>query len=242
MDFANKICLVTGGSRGIGSAIVKSLAEKGAVVYFTFVNLTEKKRKDSDQDKIYPVQCDVRDYESVKKMIGGIKSEHDRIDFVVNNAGISRDKPFALMPLKDWQDVIDTNLNGTFNVCRCSILEMIKKKAGRIINIASVSGITGNAGQSNYAASKAGIIGLSKSLAKEVASYGITVNVIAPGFVETDMVSHFSEKQREQALKMIPLKRFGISGEVASMVIYLLSDKADYITGEVIKIDGGIGI
>lgn len=243
MEFEGRVALVTGGSRGIGKAIVTQLSERGARVYFTFRNWTDELRQleEAGGGFLRPVQCDVSNYDAVKDMIKGIYSENEKIDFVVCNAGITRDKPLALMSVEDWRAVIDTNLNGTFHVCKSVVIKMMKQKSGRIINISSTSGLVGNPTQCNYAASKAAIIGFSKSLAKEVAGYGIRVNVIAPGVVETDMVASL-EKYRDQILNAIPLHRYGRADEIAALASYLLSDAADYITGEVIKVDGGMFI
>ena len=244
MQLERKICLVTGGSRGIGRAIVGMLAEQGAVVYFSYRNGSKEIDwiKSFDEGSVHPVQCDVRDYEAVHLMVKEIQTSRGAIDCIINNAGITKDKNLFLMSLQDWKDVIQTNLNGTFNVCRCAIAHMMKRKSGKIINIASITGISGNPGQCNYAASKAGIIGFSKSLAKEVAAYRITVNVVAPGLIATDMTATMPEKARQASFEKIPLKRLGSAGEVAAVVSFLLSDASGYMTGEVIKVDGGAAI
>lgn len=241
--FKNKVALVTGGSRGIGEAIVKQLSEEGAIVYYTYVNETEKIEKEiqcAAETNIYPIKSDVSDYNSVESTIKKIVEEKNSIDFVINNAGITRDRAFALMKVGNWEEVINTNLNGTFNVCKNVIMKMVKQKSGKIVNITSVSGMVGTPYQTNYSASKAGIIGFTKSIAREVAGNGITVNAVAPGLINTDILSAIPAKKVESYLGTIPLKRFGNPKEVSSLVCFLLSDKANYITGEVIKIDGGL--
>jgi 3-oxoacyl-[acyl-carrier protein] reductase len=189
-----------------------------------------------------PVQLDVRDFEGAKTLVEEVKKEFGRLDILVNNAGITRDKSLMMMGHEDWSEVIDTNLTGTFNTTRACIITFLKQKSGNIVNISSVSGVHPLAGQVNYAAAKAGVIGFTKSLAKEVAPYNIRVNAIAPGFISTEMTAELGEKARDKFLKMIPLQRFGTPDEVAKVVLFLLSDLSQYITGQTIQLDGGLGI
>lgn len=245
MEFNQKIAVISGGNRGIGKKIVQRLHEKKAIIYFCYLNHTEAIQQiidKADKTGIYPIQCDVTKSDEVKKMIQMIQNKHDKIDFLINNAGINKDKALAFMSNDDWYSVINTNLNGCFNFSRFVITEMMKQKSGKIINITSTSGITGSVSQCNYASSKGGIISFTKSLAKEVAAYGITVNAVAPGYIKTDMTEKLSEKHKLRILESIPLKKYGNTDDVASLVLFLLSDNADYITGEVIRVDGGLAI
>jgi 3-oxoacyl-[acyl-carrier protein] reductase len=189
-----------------------------------------------------PIQLDVRDFEGSKKLIDAVKAEFGRLDILVNNAGITRDKSLMMMSQEDWSDVIDTNLTGVFNTTRACIITFLKQKSGNIVNISSVSGIHPMSGQTNYAAAKAGVIGFTKSLAKEVAPYNIRVNAVAPGFVDTEMTMELSQQLKEKFLNMIPLQRFGTAEEVAKVVLFLLSDESQYITGQTLQLDGGLGI
>ena len=185
-------------------------------------------------------QCSVSDFNACQEMIQNIIKEYGRLDILVNNAGITRDNLIMRMKEEDFDAVINTNLKGTFNTIRHTARQMLKQKSGKIINISSVSGILGNAGQANYAASKAGVIGLTKTMARELASRGITVNAVAPGFVDTEMTEVLSDDVKEAACRQIPLGRFGKTKDIAEMVAFLASDKADYITGQVISVDGGM--
>lgn len=245
MLLKDKIAIVTGGSRGIGRAIVFELIYHGAKVVFTYIKSDEAAGIVLDEVKelkgeAEAVKQDVRDFESAKKVVQEALNRFGKIDILVNNAGIIRDKALMMMDEEDWNDVIKTNLTGYFNMARACIVTMLKQKSGNIINISSVSGITGTARQVNYSASKAGIIGFTKSLAKEVAAYNIRVNAIAPGFIETDMLAGL--KNKDELLTRIPLARFGKPKDVAKAVSFLASEQAGYITGQVIKIDGGLAI
>lgn len=245
--FLNKLAVITGGSRGIGRSIVFALCKEGADCAFTYTknpaaaeSLT--KEVQSIGRRAVAFQLDVRDFEGAKIFIEEVKKEFGRIDILVNNAGITRDKSLMMMNKEDWSEVIDTDLTGVFNITRACIITFLKQKGGNIVNISSVSGIHPLQGQVNYAAAKAGVIGFTKSLAKEVAPYNVRVNAVAPGFVDTDMTAALSEIYREKAMKMIPLGRFGTCDEVAQAVVFLASEASQYITGQVIQIDGGLGI
>ncbi|MFJ6613438.1 3-oxoacyl-[acyl-carrier-protein] reductase [Streptomyces sp. NPDC091289] len=241
------VALVSGGSRGIGRAVVLRLAAEGHDVGFCYQS-NEQAARELEKEageagvRVLAVRADVTDAASVKEWIARTESELGPIDTVVCSAGITRDNPLLLMSDEEWHSVLDTNLDGVYNVCRSVIFEMMKRKSGSIINISSVAGVHGNPTQSNYSASKAGIIGFSKALAKEVGRYGIRANVVAPGFIETDMTGALTDKVKKDAAKQIPLRRFGQAEEVADLVAYLASDRAGYITGSVLQIDGGITI
>jgi len=241
----NKVAVITGGTRGIGKQIAISLAKNGydiATNYRTenddLKNLVEQIKEIGV--KIFTYKCDVSDFSSSEEFIKNIISEFGKIDVLINNAGITKDGLLMRMKKEDFENVIDVNLVGTFNITRNVIPHMIKAKTGRIVNISSVVGVSGNAGQTNYSASKAGIIGFTKSLAKEVASRNITVNAVAPGFIQTQMTDVLKEEVKEEILKQIPLKRFGTTEDVANVVKFLVSEESTYITGQVINIDGGM--
>lgn len=247
MFLKRKVAIVTGGSRGIGKAIVSEFAAQGAGVAFNFLKSEEKAfelKKEIEQKggKALAFRQDVKDYEAIKIMVEGVKSHFGRLDIIVNNAGILRDKALMLMEEQDWEDVISTNLSGAFNLIRAAIVTFMKQKSGNIINVTSVSGIKGMPRQVNYSASKAGMIGLTKALAKEVGPYNVRVNAIAPGYIDTDMVKDIKEEHKKQLLTSIPLNRFGKSEEVAKVVAFLASEEAKYITGQVITIDGGLAM
>ena len=240
-----KVALVTGGSRGIGRAIAEELASAGAVVVFTYVSNpaaaaeTEKAISEAG-GRAKAVKCDVADHEAVEALVASIVQEHQGIDIAVNNAGITRDQLIMRMKPEDFDAVIATNLRGAWSVCRAVVKPMMKRRAGRIINLSSVVAEMGNAGQTNYAASKGGLEALTRSLAREIGSRAITVNAVAPGFVDTDMTRALSEEVRKQLLERIPLGRLGSTAEIAGVVRFLASDAAGYITGQVIHVNGGL--
>ncbi len=239
MRFEGKVALVTGGSRGIGRAIAERLIKEGAKVWIADIN-EDLLKEAASAIGAFPVKMDVTSEEDVKAGIKMILEEDEKIDFLVNNAGITKDGLLMRMKLSDWEAVLKVNLTGAFLVTREVIRGMIRRRAGAIVNIASVVGEMGNAGQANYSASKAGLIGFTKSIAKEVASRNIRVNAVAPGFVVTPMTEKLPEKVKEEYFKAIPLGRFSTPQEIASVVAFLLSDDASYITGEVIRVNGGL--
>lgn len=237
--------LVTGGSRGIGRATVLRLARDGFDVVFCYASNSEAaallaKEAGDLGSTVVARRTDVSRADEVRALVAETQEEFGPIDVVVTSAGIVRDNPLLLMKDEDWHSVLDTNLDGTYNVCRAALFEMMKRKRGCIVNISSVAGVHGNATQTNYSASKAGIIGFTKALAKEVGKYGVRANVVAPGFIETDMTTGLSESAHDALAANIALRRFGRPEEVADMVGYLVS--AEYVTGSVLQIDGGIVI
>ncbi len=245
--FENQVAIVTGAGRGIGEAIARRFAAEGARV--AVVSRTESNSQkvadaiDADHvGRARPYAVDVADFDAVQKVGEQILADFGRVDVLVNNAGITRDTLAMRMSSDDWDAVLDTNLKGAFNFTRSVLRAMVKRRSGRIVNISSVSGLMGLAGQANYAASKAGLIGMTKSIARELASRGITVNVVAPGFIETDMTSVLSEEIRQGARAQIPLARFGAGEDIAATVAFLSSAEAAYITGQVLAVDGGMSM
>jgi 3-oxoacyl-[acyl-carrier protein] reductase len=242
----DKIVIVTGGTKGIGRAITAMFAEQGAKVYAFGRNLPEDKsifhKDDSVKERINLLRADVSDFESVSTAIGEVVKKENRIDVLVNNAGVTKDNLLIRMSESDWDTVLDINLKGAFNCIKAVSRTMMSQRYGRIINIGSIVGSIGNPGQVNYSASKAGLAGLTKSLAKELASRNITVNLIAPGYVDTEMTQKLSEEQREFFVNNIPLKRVAKSEEIASVVLFFAGDGANYITGQVLHVDGGLAV
>jgi 3-oxoacyl-[acyl-carrier protein] reductase len=241
----NKNAIITGGTRGIGREIARTLAENGANIAINYRNYNEEVEKLFEELKSYGVKvfaakCEVSNSEEVNNFVKEVKENFGTIDILVNNAGITKDGLLIRMSEKDFEDVIDVNLKGTFNTTKAVSSVMIKQRYGKIINLASVVGIAGNAGQCNYAASKAGIIGFSKSAARELASRNINVNCIAPGYINTDMTKVLSDKIKDEVVKNIPMRKIGEAREVANLALFLASNLSDYITGQVINVDGGM--
>ena len=240
-----KVALVTGGNRGIGKEIALVLAEDGYDIALNYRRETEELENVKNEIELKGVNCllvkgDVSIFEDCEKMVKQTIDKYGKIDCLVNNAGITKDTLFLRMKEEDFKSVIDVNLIGTFNVTKQVVPYMTKARQGRIINLASVVGVSGNAGQANYSASKAGIIGFTKSLAKELASRNILVNAVAPGFIKTDMTDVLKEEQKEAILNVVPLKREGSPRDVANVVKFLAGEGSSYITGQVINIDGGM--
>ncbi|QKW22400.1 3-oxoacyl-[acyl-carrier-protein] reductase [Kitasatospora sp. NA04385] len=242
-----RVALVTGGSRGIGRATVLRLAQDGFDVAFCYQSNEEAARGLEKEVadlgvRVLSRKVDVRDAEAVRGFVAETENELGPVDAAVTAAGITRDNPLVLMKDEEWHQVVDTNLDGVYHACRAVVFGMMKRKGGAIVNISSVAGVHGNATQSNYSASKAGIIGFSRALAKEVGRYGIRANTVAPGFIDTDMTSVLTDRTKDKALEAVPLGRLGTADEVADLVAYLVSPRAAYITGAVLQIDGGITI
>jgi 3-oxoacyl-[acyl-carrier protein] reductase len=238
-----KIALVTGASRGIGRVIAETLAQAGATVVLGARDAARLREAvaaiEGGGGQAEAVALDVADKASVESAVSGLLAKHGRLDVLVNNAGITRDNLLLRMKTDEWNDVMATNLTGTFLCTQAAMKPMLKQRSGRIVNVTSVVGLTGNAGQANYAASKAGLLGFTKSVAREVASRGITVNAVAPGFIETDMTAAMTDKAREAILSAIPLGRVGQARDVAAAVAFLASEDAGYVTGQVLAVDGG---
>ena len=241
----SKVAFITGATRGIGKQIALTLAENGYDICLNYRKendelVNTKKEIEESNVKCLAVQGDVSSFDDCKRMVDEIVAEFGKIDVLVNNAGITKDTLIMRMSKEDFESVIDVNLTGTFNVTKNVVPFMMKARSGKIINISSVVGVAGNAGQTNYAASKAGIIGFTKSLAKEIGSRNIQVNAVAPGFIETQMTEVLSDSVKEEISKNIPLKRMGTTTDVANLVKFLASDDSSYITGQVINVDGGM--
>ncbi|MFN4111127.1 MAG: 3-oxoacyl-[acyl-carrier-protein] reductase [Ignavibacteria bacterium] len=245
MKLQNKVALVTGGSRGIGAAIVKALAKEGAKVVFTYHSNPDKAQmvlneiKNSGGDGRI-IKADASSFGDAQNTINFVLNEFGMLHILVNNAGITKDNLLLRMSEQDWDEVINTNLKSVFNYTKVAIKPMMNQREGKIINISSVVGIMGNVGQANYVAAKAGVIGLTKSLAREFASRNINVNAVAPGYIETDMTAKLNETQRQAILNLIPLKRIGKPEDIARVVVFLASEDANYITGQVFCVDGGM--
>ncbi len=247
MDFKNKTAVITGGSRGIGLAIAKKLAEGGANIAVLYVGdesegAAAKAELEQYGTKVEQYFCDVSDFEKSKAVSEQVIEEFGKVDILINNAGITRDKLVLNMEESDFDAVINVNLKGTFNMIKHFYKHFMKNRGGRIVSTSSIVGLIGNAGQANYSASKAGIIGLTKSVARELAGRNVTVNAVAPGYIGTDMTNVLSDKVKETMKAQIPAKRIGTPEDVANVVAFLCSDEAAYVTGEVIRVDGGLAI
>jgi len=245
MMFKGKVALVTGAGRGIGRVIALALAKEGAKVIVN--DYMEENAKNVAEEIVASggeaesIKADISNYEEASNMIKNIVKENP-LDFLINNAGITRDNLLIKMKEKEWDDVLSVNLKGVFNCTQAVARPMMKKRFGRIVNISSVIGLIGNEGQSNYAASKAGIIGFTKATAKELATRGITVNAIAPGYIKTEMTDKIGEKAKEKLFELIPMKRLGLPEDISPLIIFLCSENAGYITGQVINVDGGLAM
>jgi len=247
MRLKDKVAIITGGARGIGKKISQTFLKEGASVYIFDVNQEEGARTAGElqpayDDKVNFFKVDITDEKSVEQSIEKIIEAEGRIDILVNNAGITRDNLILRMSLEDWKKVIDINLTGAFICSKHTVRYMVKNRSGKIINISSIVGIHGNAGQSNYSSSKAGIIGLTKTLARELAGRNILVNAIAPGYIETEMTEKLSDRIKEKLMEQIPTGRLGSVDDVAKTALFLASNDSNYITGTVINLDGGMGI
>lgn len=245
LSLEGKSALVTGGARGIGRSIVELMVSRGAEVTIADLLIDEAKAAaqeiaDASQHRILAVPVDVRQTEAAKEMVEQVISEFGKIDILVNNAGVTRDDLIMRMGEEDWDFVLDVNLKGAWNCAKAVVRPMMKQRSGRIINVTSVSGLAGQAGQTNYSSSKAGLIGLTKALARELATRNITVNAVAPGFVPTPLTEDLSADLKEALLEIIPLGRFGNTEDIAAAVVFLASDEAAYITGQILSVDGGM--
>ncbi|QUQ62485.1 3-oxoacyl-[acyl-carrier-protein] reductase [Kutzneria sp. CA-103260] len=247
MTTESRVALVSGGSRGIGRACVLRLAADGYDVGFCYHSNADAARVVEKEVlelgvRVTSRKVDVSDGAAVRDWVAGVAEELGPVDVAVTSAGITRDNPLVLMTDDEWHGVLDTNLDGVYHVCRAVVFDMMKRKTGSLVNISSVSGVYGNPTQSNYSASKAGIIGFTKALAKEVGRYGIRANVVAPGLIETDMTAQLADPARKKMLQSVPLKRLGTAEEVADLTSFLASDRAGYVTGAVFQIDGGLTV
>ncbi len=246
-ELAGKVALVTGAGRGIGRGIAKKLAAQGALVLVNYNSSGQKAREAAEEivragGRAECIGCDVSDFTACGSMVETIMERYGHVDILVNNAGVTRDSLIMRMSEEDYDRVMDINLKGAFNTIRHLSRYFLKQRSGKIINISSVSGVMGNAGQANYSASKAGLIGLTKSVARELASRGICVNAVAPGFIDTEMTRALSEKAKETGVAAVPMGRMGSVEDVAELVAFLAGDRSDYITGQVICVDGGMAI
>lgn len=237
-----KIAIITGATRGIGKGILETYVQQGAKVVFTYVSSPDlaKELEEKYKDQVFGFQSDASDFDAAQQLIDNVMDKFGRIDIVINNAGITKDNLLMRMGVEDWKKVIQVNLDSAFNITKAVLKPMLKQRKGAIINMSSIVGITGNAGQANYAASKAGLIGFSKSVAQELGSRNIRCNVIAPGFIETEMTAKLDEKVVQEWRNNIPLKRGGTVEDIANACIFLGSDLSSYITGQVISVDGGM--
>ncbi len=244
-DFSDKVVIVTGGTRGIGRAVAEGFLRSGARVIVTYTSNDEEARKFKVDNSKYTGKIDtykfnVADYGEVEVFYKKIEKDYEKVDVLVNNAGIRKDSVLAMMREDDWRKVIDVNLGGTYNMSKFAVMNMMRKRKGRIINITSPSGEFGFAGQANYAASKAGQVALTKSLSKEVATRGITVNCVSPGYIDTDFIKDLPENMKKSYIAQIPQKRFGKTHEVANCVLFLASDEAAYVNGSTLSVTGGL--
>ncbi|MDD3776444.1 MAG: 3-oxoacyl-[acyl-carrier-protein] reductase [Actinomycetota bacterium] len=248
MKLKDKVCLITGGARGIGRSIAESFLEEGAQVIIFDLDqkqgqITQKELNQKFGSKrVHYFHVDISNEEDVELNLEKITGIFHNIDILVNNAGITRDNLMMRMPLKDWKQVLDINLTGAFLLCKNVVRNMIKNRKGKIINISSIVGLHGNLGQANYAAAKAGLIGLTKSLAKELAAKNIQVNAVAPGYIDTAMTENLKDEVKQKILDLVPAKRLGSVEDVAKAIVFLASSDSDYITGTVLNVDGGMGI